>query len=629
MVKISLFFIFTLLSLQVSARTRRFVAKVSMLRGEVTQLAPGQHLARKLSLDQRVMEDASILTSPSSFVRLTFDDGSTISLGPNSKLVVYKMDKLGNGVVSLLKGRARTKVKEDFSIKKKFYLRTRNAALGVRGTEFETNYNPSNKVTSLLTYKGEVAMAQTDNRNKEATDIKNAKRVVRNVDNKIILEEEPGLSKTSEKEMDSLLKKDGVLVKSGQLSQTLEKLETVSQPVKISPVQLNVLYRNQDLKKKKRSDVKVAEVDPSKSALAIKPAEQSTPSEGIYDPEKKLYAAKSGGFFDPATGLYIPPSSDATFDQVNKVYVASNIGSIDSDTGQYEAPLGLHLDPVEGFQLKKFNDKAPSQLIAMAKKNQKDLNSNLARDVVVAKGKEITKSGSFKPLSNRELISKNILTISAAPFSQTINHENDNFLGGGSREFIAEDSMDLTLRLEYASASKWQPITYFTARNMPIDPPSRGTYGQVGDNLTSLGVGVKYSLNSRWSVIYLASLDQQYFLHHSTSSTTTTSQFIRVSIPNLMAGVQGSLIRSGRLSVEGGFLAGTNFSKTTGDHKLSSGISLNYNLSLRYWLSRHYIGEFGYFGGFQQHTTSGTSQVYEAEVKRSNSGLALKLSTNF
>lgn len=629
MVKLSLLIILLSLSSQIFARSRRFVAEVSMLRGEVSQLAPGEHLARKLSLGHRVMEDASVLTGNTSFVRLTFEDGSTISLGPNSKIVVYKMDKKGNGVVSLLKGRARTKVKEDFSIKKKFYLRTRNAALGVRGTEFETNYNPSNRVTSLLTYKGEVAMVQTDNRNKEATDLKNAKRVVRNVDNKIFLEEEAGLSKTSEKEIESLLKKESVIVKAGQLSQTLEKIKSVSQPVKISPVQLNALYKNKDLKTKDKSKVKGTDVDPSKSVQAIKSADQNAPAEGLYDPEKKLFAPKSGGFFDPASGLYIPPTSDATFDQVNKVYVASNIGSIDGDTGQYEAPLGLDLDPVEGFKLKNFNDKAPLQLIAMAKKNQKELNNNLARDVIVAKGKQVTKSGSFKPLSNRELISKNILTFSIAPFSQTINHENDNFLGGSRREFRVEDSRDLTLKLEYASSSKWQPVTYFTTRSMPIDPSTRGNFGQVGDKLTSLGVGVKYSLNSRWSILSLASLDQQYFLHHSTSGSTTTSQFIRVTVPNLMVGVQGTLIRSGRLSVESGFLTGTNFPKTTGDHKLSSGISLSYNMALKYWFSRNYIGELGYFGGFQQHTSSGTSQVYEAKVKRSINGLALKVSTHF
>ncbi|MCR9204447.1 MAG: FecR domain-containing protein, partial [Halobacteriovoraceae bacterium] len=181
-------------SLPTLSKTRRLVAEVSLLRGKVSQLAPGERLARTLKVGDKVREDTSILTGDKSFVQIKYDDGSRTSLGPNSKIVVVKMDKKGNGVLNLLKGRVRNNVKQDYEGKKKFYVRTRNAALGVRGTEFETIYNSDSNLTSLLTYKGEVAMVKTkDNIDKSKTNLKKAKRVVRNFDNKIILEEEPEL----------------------------------------------------------------------------------------------------------------------------------------------------------------------------------------------------------------------------------------------------------------------------------------------------------------------------------------------------------------------------------------------------------------------------------------------------
>ena len=69
------------------------------------------------------------------------------------------MKKNEVGIITLLKGKIRSKVKKTKAhSKNKFFVKTQNAALGVRGTDFQTIYNPENNVTNLLTFKGKVAM---------------------------------------------------------------------------------------------------------------------------------------------------------------------------------------------------------------------------------------------------------------------------------------------------------------------------------------------------------------------------------------------------------------------------------------------------------------------------------------
>jgi hypothetical protein len=627
----SLFLVILLtFSLSVFPKTRKLVAEVVLMRGKVTQLAPGERLARKLKVGDKVREDTSILTGAKSFVQLKYEDGSKTSLGPDSKIVVAKMDKSGNGVLNLLKGRVRNSVKQDYEGKKKFYVRTRNAALGVRGTEFETIYNSDNNLTSLLTYKGEVAMVKTeDSIDKSKTNLKSAKRVVRNFDNKIVLEEEPELVEVDEKKMEKLLEKEAVVVKQGQFSQTVAKIETVSKPVVISPVQMNAMYKNQTFQEKGVKEVQVAEVDPTKAKLAIVPEKQDIPPEGIYDPKNKVYAPKAGGFLDVKTGLYVPPSPEALFDQKNKVYYASNVGAVDSETGQYEPPVGLELDPVKGFVEKKFTPDAPQQLIAEVKAKKEKLNSALAVDVVQAKGKSetTTETGSVRPLSNRELISKNIFSISYMPFSQTYDHEGDTYLGT-TRNFEADSNFDVKLSIDYASGSRWQPVTSYTLRNVEFPSSQRGSFDQQGKKLTELSVGVRYSMSPRWSSTFEAKLDQQYFLHHS-GSTTTTSQFTRITIPKLQLGFKGTVFHVGRLFAELGGYFGSNLPKSSGDQKLGIGLNYGFNAELKYWIFQQAILGVGLFNDFESISVEGSTRVYEADTNRSSSALRMTLSTFF
>jgi hypothetical protein len=157
--------IFFLFSPQIYAK--KVIAYVSKVRGHVTVLPPGAIKARRVIKNQKLYEDSSILTTAKSFVQVRYLDGSTLNLGPKSKIVLVELKKkTGVGVISLLKGKIRASIAkrsaQNRNGKNKFFVKTRSAALGVRGTVFQTTFNPQNDVTSLLTFEGKVAIAKID-----------------------------------------------------------------------------------------------------------------------------------------------------------------------------------------------------------------------------------------------------------------------------------------------------------------------------------------------------------------------------------------------------------------------------------------------------------------------------------
>lgn len=85
--KLFLFLItFTLLLSNASAKT--FVAKVIKLRGKVSLLEPGSKVPRVLKVGDKLRADTSVLTGSKSFVRVLFDDNTTMNLGPRSKVAI-------------------------------------------------------------------------------------------------------------------------------------------------------------------------------------------------------------------------------------------------------------------------------------------------------------------------------------------------------------------------------------------------------------------------------------------------------------------------------------------------------------------------------------------------------------
>ena len=144
-------------------------ARILMVKGDATKLTPGSVEASKVKKGEMIPEDTSIVTKKRSFVRVKFNDKSTMNIGPESKVVVTKMPPKKANMVNLLKGMIKAEVQKESEkqSKTKMLIKTDTAIMGVRGTKFQTTFNPVNKTTSLVTVEGNVAMAKIEEKTSE------------------------------------------------------------------------------------------------------------------------------------------------------------------------------------------------------------------------------------------------------------------------------------------------------------------------------------------------------------------------------------------------------------------------------------------------------------------------------
>ena len=96
---------------------------------------------------------------------------------------IKEFPKSDAGIIQLMKGQIRSKVTKDYmnmkdKNKSKLFIKTKTAAMGVRGTDFQVNYNPINEATSLVTFEGNVVMAQLTNLGEMAVTQNNLEQVV-------------------------------------------------------------------------------------------------------------------------------------------------------------------------------------------------------------------------------------------------------------------------------------------------------------------------------------------------------------------------------------------------------------------------------------------------------------------
>jgi hypothetical protein len=117
-------------------------------------------------MNKEIYESDLIETDIRSFVKLKMVDETNIMLGPKSKFdieeysVVNKNEK--NITISLIKGFLHTHFREKVK-KGKAIIKTRNASMGVRGTEFITEFDGSK--TRVFLFHGLVSVTSIDKKN--------------------------------------------------------------------------------------------------------------------------------------------------------------------------------------------------------------------------------------------------------------------------------------------------------------------------------------------------------------------------------------------------------------------------------------------------------------------------------
>lgn len=599
------------------AASKKYVAAVDILKGHVTVLEPGSHIARKLKKGDKLKEDSSIVTQKSSFIKVKFFDNSVLSVGPESKMVIVTIPKNDAGVVSLLKGKIRSKINKSNTGKEKFFIQTRTAAMGVRGTDFQTIFNPDNRVTSLVTFEGEVAMVKIDENEKAI--IKSDKIDVKNIGSKNVqIIKEPISSKDTIAQLKSKFKQDTkkVLVKQGQFSGTVEKMKTVSQPVKLNPVQLNILYKNEKFETKKSIEtVKAASIDPSKEKLLIKAAEQEVPPEGIIDTKKGIYAPKAGGFIDLDSGLYVPPAADSTFDKKSGVFVSEKVGVIDEKTGQYVAPKGLKLDSEKGFVIDEAKISKNEQSLLLAK--AENLNTTMAKDVIVGVPEEKTII-TFTPFNNKELVARNSLLVSLYPHEQVIAIKKDS-LNPHHDKFRSEKSHITKFEWNQSGNGKFQSHFSFLIKDLNFNSNDLNQIEMKDSKYYGLYAGAKMSLSPRLSASLKFGIDQEYFLNHSVSTTSTTHEFVTVALPKLLLYLDSVPYQNGRFSMILNSYLGTNAGKRKGPMRVEPGFHFGLKTGGKYWFTKSSSMSFAFNHQNERYEVKGIGG--ESYYVRESSGL--------
>lgn len=560
------------------------VGKVTLVKGEATKLVPGALVASKVSTEDNVYSDTSFVTYDKSFIKIVFSDGTKMNIGPNSKAVidVESFNSKDKTVISLLKGKLRTTVEKDERAKEasegenKFYIKTRTAALGVRGTDFQTIYNPENQITNLLTFRGEVAMVNIKN-NPEINNTHEDYSNIEREDNFKIKKVKNNISENEIASLDrALVAKDAVSVKAGQFSATTNEIGAVSIPVKINHTQLGLLFQNETLttkEAKESMDVKsVSEINrfvdlPQESGTVI--------PEGIYDAEKGIYAPKAGGLIDLETALYVAPESDAKFDIERQVYIPMIAGNLEADTGAYVAPEGLKLNSKKGFVLASRKDLRNEEL----RNKVVNFNANLGKDVFISK--KLDKNLKVEYYSLRELFTKDEIRFSLSSF-QTKQYMKNS---GNDRSYTFEGANEFNMSWLMAGNGSYRPVIGLNITRARYD--NEENINNNATTLWGLNLGVQKYLTRRAYLNFGVDIRSQQILTKDDNNSINYFQLSPATLTTPYVGILYHFIKWQRLSFDASLNLKSNLYKDAGEFRVKNGFGEDFSLSANYWLKRN------------------------------------------
>lgn len=148
----------------VEAFAQAEVAVVKMLRGDASMVTAQGTV--KLAADQKVLLGSTVTTGEKSFVRLVFVDKSLMNIGPNSEMKIEQFGGGEAGVIGMVKGKLRSQVSKDYlqqqdQSKSKLLIKTSNAVMGVRGTDFQISTNGVS--TNVVLFEGLVLFNHFEN----------------------------------------------------------------------------------------------------------------------------------------------------------------------------------------------------------------------------------------------------------------------------------------------------------------------------------------------------------------------------------------------------------------------------------------------------------------------------------
>ena len=348
------FTIFLLSALAFSNQgSQKNVAIVKMLRGKAFSLnTKGEKVMLKKG--DWLTEGSIIKTLSKTLVKLNFIDKSTMNIGPKSELKIEKFSKKEAGVINVLTGKIRSQVTKDYldmdKEKSKLFVKSRNAVMGVRGTDFLFSANKKTGATTTVLFEGSIVFNK--------------------------LHQGDSLS-----DLESVVNK-GRRIKPGQVSVAMRSLDKPTVPSKLSSKQFNLLNKNRDFNDSNEKNKKTTKsvVPPGLNGATVSSGDDKLKSEiekitntKINDKDKNSTVVEtSKGFIQgddikPADGVYvhvesgtiISPGVDSSFDENTNEWVSTTNGGA-NNSGEYVPPEGYKL--TEDGQLLKVDNSG--QIIA-------------------------------------------------------------------------------------------------------------------------------------------------------------------------------------------------------------------------------------------------------------------------
>lgn len=335
-------------------------AKVTLLRGQAIYKPPGKK-PFKLRKGLILKKNGLLQTGKRSFLRLRFEDGSLINMGPSSTMTLSHEEPSKPKLVELIKGQVRGVInpnqKPPKGYEHKMIIKTRSASMGVRGTDFVVVYNNKNHITSNITLKGEVDLHKKPDEEiyesiREEFDEGGINLRYGQGDNLDAMEED-------------LNHYDTRRIPVGHFAGAFPSYEKTIEAVQISDNQLKALAGNKNLKMTEgrrprrvlKHNVKLAQnANPNDSLVPQPRGEQRVPKEK-YNKNTSTSGIRPGGHVDLNTGIYIaPPEGSPQDPKTGKFLVPDEFGGVDPETGEYIPPQGVTLDPLDGF---KFSEDMP------------------------------------------------------------------------------------------------------------------------------------------------------------------------------------------------------------------------------------------------------------------------------
>ncbi len=304
------------------------------MRGKVEVLSIGK--TTSLKVDDWVEEGAVVKTGEKSFAKLIFTDKSQMNVGPSSELKIEKFSEKEAGVIDVVKGKIRSQVSKDYlqmkdQDKSKLFIKTKNAVMGVRGTDFMITTNGLNTATVL--FEGQVAF----NHLPEQGSLSSAK-LDEIVDRGVMIQ--PGEFSVVEVDRPQPTVPAVLNVEQRETLETNVNFENKappvqeSSPVSIVPEGLNGQMVSNTSETIKSEFTEVASIEAPKN-------EMSADAKGFVDGDKVRPANGSLVHFE--SGTIIPPAGDSIFDPNTNSYIASSSNGTVSSDGSFVPPANVEI----------------------------------------------------------------------------------------------------------------------------------------------------------------------------------------------------------------------------------------------------------------------------------------------